>query len=157
MREVKRRREVCEWEGWVTVYVCETMRSSSMLRLMHRAVLIHRDLFAVLGIHFKLNLRLFTNSQSLSSRHNRRTKSHFDGVWHPFTSSGLESRRSLRLRSLYSRLGNDWCGLDEGCKQLWNIRGLCYGDMVRGRLPRTYDSREGDMSWWIMTYYTGVG
>ncbi len=32
--EVKRRREVCEWEGGMSV--CETTRGSSMLRLIHR-------------------------------------------------------------------------------------------------------------------------
>jgi hypothetical protein len=26
-------------------------------------------------------------------------------------------------------------------------RGTCHGDMGRGRLARTYSSREGDMSW----------
>ncbi len=29
----------------------------------------------------------------------------------------------------------------------------CHGVMDRGRIARTYDSREGDMSWCIMTYY----
>ncbi len=28
-------------------------------------------------------------------------------------------------------------------------RGTCHGDVVRGRLARTYASREGDMSWCI--------
>ena len=30
---------------------------------------------------------------------------------------------------------------------------VCHGDVVRTRIGRTYSSREGDMSWWIMTYY----
>jgi hypothetical protein len=34
--------------------------------------------------------------------HSRRTRARFTGVWHASTSSGLESRGSLRLRSLYS-------------------------------------------------------
>ncbi len=36
-------------------------------------------------------------------------------------------------------------------------RGTCHGDVGRGRLARTYDSREGDMSWCIMAYCYGIG
>ncbi len=34
---------------------------------------------------------------------------------------------------------------------------LCHGDVGRGRLARTYASREGDMSWCIMAYCYGIG
>jgi len=40
---------------------------------------------------------------------------------------------------------------------IMETRGTCHGDMVRGRLARTYDSREGDMSWCIIAYCYGIG
>ncbi len=36
-------------------------------------------------------------------------------------------------------------------------RGTCHGDVDRGRLARTYASREGDMSLCIMVYSYGIG
>ena len=33
----------------------------------------------------------------------------------------------------------------------------CHGGMDRGRVARTYGSREGDMSWCIMVYGYGIG
>jgi hypothetical protein len=32
-------------------------------------------------------------------------------------------------------------------KTIGGKNGFCHGDIVRGRLARTYASREGDMSW----------
>ena len=45
--------------------------------------------------------------------------------------------------------------LAEGIREL--SKAGCHGDVGRGRLARTYASREGDMSWCIMEYDYGIG